>query len=40
MKLNFEFKVFSNTLGTYPQFRFGFSLGDMGTVANIMSGDK
>ncbi len=40
MKFNFEFKVFSNNLGTYSQFRFGFSLGDMGMVSNIMGGGK
>lgn len=40
MRLNFEFKVFSNMHGTYSQFRFGFSLGNMGTVSDILGGGK
>jgi hypothetical protein len=40
MKFNFEFKIFSNNLGTYSQFRFGFSLGEMGNVSDLMGGSK
>jgi len=40
IKLNFEFKVFSNIMGSYAQFRFGFSLGNMGNVSDILGGRK